>query len=246
MIIETNGRRRSQTWFLPSGITFSDVIAAYKPLGASSEAASLINLASPGTNNLTKTGSPSWAAATGWAIPGSINNGYYASGITTFTSVFVRYSNVITGQDVYKDACGCVVSTNSNFSIRNVYPQSSSVNFYQSTPGFLTSDKSYTPIQKLHYDGGYAYFYPAGVSGVSNNIVYFNGAEAGADPGYGMGTVNNGYSVNLNHSYLKIGNFFVLNTPISYASYKIQAICFYNKILSSSQISELSSSMANL
>lgn len=231
-------------WWMPAGITLADVIAAYKPLGASTEASSRINLANPGQHDLEKIGNPAWTAAAGWAIPAVINAGYYASGIATFASMFVKYSDVPTGRNVSGQACGCAMSSNRNFFLRTVHPQSDG-NFYDSTPGFLTTTKTYNPMQPLHFNGDYAYFYPSGVLGLSENTVYFNGGTA-SDPGWGMGALSNYYSVALNHNYLKIGNFLVLNAAVSWAAYKIQAICFYSTTLSAAQILELCASMAGL
>lgn len=57
------------TWWLPDGITTGDVLGAYQA-NAASYAASKVNLANPGTNNLTSAVlDPSWSTA-GWYFEG--------------------------------------------------------------------------------------------------------------------------------------------------------------------------------
>ena len=55
-------------WWLAGGISAANVVAAYQPKGAASLAASYVNLANPGTNNLTAPAAPTWNAATGWTF----------------------------------------------------------------------------------------------------------------------------------------------------------------------------------
>lgn len=70
-------------------------IAAYQAIGASSYAASKINLANPGTYDLVEGNAPSFATATGWAGDGIAN--YLKTGITCLQrshSFMVRFSDV--------------------------------------------------------------------------------------------------------------------------------------------------------
>ena len=53
-------------WYLAGGINNSDVLCAFDFVNAASEAASLVNLANPGTNDLTKVSTPIWTAGLGW------------------------------------------------------------------------------------------------------------------------------------------------------------------------------------
>lgn len=60
-----------ESWWLSGGVSASDCLAAYQSIGADSYAASKINLANPGTYDITNGASfPSWNAATGWTFDG--------------------------------------------------------------------------------------------------------------------------------------------------------------------------------
>ena len=53
-------------WYLAGGVSAANCIAAWQPKGAASLAASYVNLANPGTYNLTGTTPPTWNASDGW------------------------------------------------------------------------------------------------------------------------------------------------------------------------------------
>src|SRR4030042_426783 len=56
-------------WYLSGSIPRANCIAAYQPKGADSYAASKVNIANPGTYNLSDGAAfPTWAAATGWTF----------------------------------------------------------------------------------------------------------------------------------------------------------------------------------
>jgi N-acetylneuraminic acid mutarotase len=59
------------TWHLSGGILTSEVVAAYQPLGAPSQAASYANVNSPGTYDAFPEIEPAWSTAGGWAFNGS-------------------------------------------------------------------------------------------------------------------------------------------------------------------------------
>ena len=56
----------SGLWWLAGGVAKANVFGAYQGKGAGSYAASKSNLNAPGTNDLTETGPPDWAAGVGW------------------------------------------------------------------------------------------------------------------------------------------------------------------------------------
>lgn len=80
----------SSNWWEVSGKT---CVAAYQPKGAASYAASLVNLANPGTYNATEGSAPAWASATGWtfALGNYLTAGFTAdytwTGICQFATV---------------------------------------------------------------------------------------------------------------------------------------------------------------
>ena len=82
-------------WYLQGGIAAGNCIAAYKPKGATSQAAALVNLANPGTYNaISGTKAPTWAAATGWSFNEGDGQQYIRTGIIfpdANHSVIVRF-----------------------------------------------------------------------------------------------------------------------------------------------------------
>lgn len=68
MFISALHRREHHDWWLAGGVSPSDVLGAYQPVGAADDTAALINLNNPGTNTLTP-GTPNsalWSVTTGW------------------------------------------------------------------------------------------------------------------------------------------------------------------------------------
>lgn len=84
-------------WWLGGGLIDSgDVVAAYRAIGAASQAASKVNLANPGTFDLSDGAStPTWNATDGWVWAGS-GAAHYNSGWTVVDpcSVMFRYSGI--------------------------------------------------------------------------------------------------------------------------------------------------------
>jgi hypothetical protein len=80
-------------WWEAGGAT--GCIAAYQAKGAASYAASKINLANPGTYDLTEGSAPSWATGTGWTFDGTtqyLKTGMMWGGTEAWT-VLVQFSN---------------------------------------------------------------------------------------------------------------------------------------------------------
>lgn len=84
-------------WWEVAGQT---CVAAYQAIGAASLEASYVNLANPGTYDLTTTAAPSWDASTGWTFDGAttfLNTGYTPS-VTQARALIVRYTKTGTGR----------------------------------------------------------------------------------------------------------------------------------------------------
>lgn len=82
----------ANNWWEVAGKT---CLVAYQPKGAASYAASLVNLANPGTDDATEGVAPSWDATDGWTFNGStqyLNTGV-GPGVVNAASVFIRYSD---------------------------------------------------------------------------------------------------------------------------------------------------------
>lgn len=72
-------------WYLAGGINPSAVVGAYKFAGVTSEAASLVNLVSPGTDDLLKVSTPVWNKTLGW---GGFSQTKYLTGPTYKTKTY--------------------------------------------------------------------------------------------------------------------------------------------------------------
>ena len=74
-------QRADTSWWLTGGIPAANCIAAYRAEGASSYATSKVNLANPGTYNLTPSTYMSWESMTGWWFVATLPK-YFSTGIT--------------------------------------------------------------------------------------------------------------------------------------------------------------------
>lgn len=75
-------------WWLSGGIPSSECVAAYRFRGADSQAGSLLNLAISGTWDMSVSGTPTWASATGWTFGANNTDrlGAGAAGVTGLTA----------------------------------------------------------------------------------------------------------------------------------------------------------------
>lgn len=92
------GGGASGPWWLAGGIDPANVAAVWQPKGAASLAASYVNLANPGTFDLTVGKAPSFDPSVGWTFNGT--DQYLKTGILADLSsygVLVRFSAVSAG-----------------------------------------------------------------------------------------------------------------------------------------------------
>jgi len=82
-------------WYRAGGIPAANCIGAYKALGTGNIAASYVNLANPGTYDLTTASAPTFDASYGWAFDGISQ--YLGSGIVPVNnqtwSMAIRYTD---------------------------------------------------------------------------------------------------------------------------------------------------------
>lgn len=80
-------------WYLSGGISAANCIAAYQAKAVADQAASYVNLANPGTYNLTTTAAPTWDTVTGWTFDGATQ--FLKTGITPTStySMIARFAN---------------------------------------------------------------------------------------------------------------------------------------------------------
>ena len=98
-ILQYSGGGIILPWYLSGGVTPANCIAVYQAKGAASYAASLVNLKTPGTCDLTETnGAVTWDAVNGFQFVAAgtkaLDTGILANGTT---SVFVRFAGAASG-----------------------------------------------------------------------------------------------------------------------------------------------------
>ena len=100
-------------WWHGKDISDAVTLGAYQPLGSASQAAALVNLDSPGTNDATEAATIGWAANTGWDF--SAGTGYitlpFDMPLDGTVSIFIRFSTVSSGSVIGIEQAG------SNFGI---------------------------------------------------------------------------------------------------------------------------------
>lgn len=85
--------RRSSPWYLALGVTAADLLSAWQPKGAPSQAASYSPIAGTILSDLSTTSAPTWSAESGWTFDG-IDQHLLAEalGLSNNISVVVRFS----------------------------------------------------------------------------------------------------------------------------------------------------------
>ncbi len=211
------GKQTSATpWWLSGGIAADNCVAAYQPKGAASYAASKINLASPGINNLIDGANyPTWNSTDGWMGDGTqyLRCTALPTGDQTY-SAFIRISNII------------LVDLKVMFGVYNsgeggLYIQSNST-----TKNFLTGTKALSKAERN----------TSGVYGIAGKTAYYNGAGAG-DIATGTGSDP---TVDMLIFALRRG------TPQQIITAHIQAFAMYNATISAAQVAALTAAMAAL
>lgn len=89
------GARAATPWYLAGGLlSAAQVVASYQAIGAASAAASYVNLANPGTYDLTTDAAPTFDTADGWT--GNGTSQYLDTGFVpnANTCILIRFSNV--------------------------------------------------------------------------------------------------------------------------------------------------------
>ena len=102
-------------WWLAGGIPRQNGIAAYQPKGASSQAASYVNLATPGLYDCTVGNAPAWAVTTGWTFDGT--DDYLVTGVIPEADQTWSMIAKFSGVSKTKGLIGAEVGTNGRFYI---------------------------------------------------------------------------------------------------------------------------------
>lgn len=221
---------RAEQWWLPNGILPSNVIAAYQFKGVASEASALLNLNNTAVYSLTKVGGTvTWNQSTGFYIPATVGYGLNNASITSFSSVFARFSDAANGNyysAIVSPALGYTLMAKAAFENNGAQ--------YRNSVGI--ADQSSSP--GTGYYG--ATYYSYGVLGWNrtSRLVYVNGVSQSLT-GFANAYISN-------PTYILIGQGRLSPNITSFTSYNLQAVAFYNTELTADQVVQLSSSMAAL
>ena len=96
-----NAKAAAVPWYLAGGIAASACVAAYQPKGAVSFNASLVNIANPGTLNITQYISPTWNTSAGWTGGAGAYLLVPYVGINQNTTIIARYTNSVTSYCIF-------------------------------------------------------------------------------------------------------------------------------------------------
>lgn len=202
-------------WWEPSG-SFT-CVAAYQAKGAASKAASLVNLANPGTNDLTETGTVTWATGTGWSA--FATNKHFSTGITPANgyTLIVRFAD---GSGTTQMSVAGEENTST------------------------ATDLAISPVRgsaddRLYYHGGVAILGVRTYSGVlcvAGGACYIDGVYEGATGAWsGTATLP-----------VFIGCINYNGTPSIAWNGSIQAIALYSTTLDATQVAEITDNMEAL
>lgn len=206
-------------WYLKGGVALADCVAAYQPKGATSLAASYINLANPGTNNAAAGEAPSFDAATGWTFNGSSQ--WLATSINAAAgqTIIVRFSDV--ANNAAADA-GTLFGA------------------------FHSAGRLFVGVARTANNyAQYGYGNTAGVSvapGLTSGVLALNSA-AGYRNGAAEYTPTGTFTT---ASPVYIGVIRISGTSYSLLNGKIQAAALYNTILTAPQVAAITTAMAAL
>lgn len=203
-------------WWLAGGVDPGDCIAAYQPKGAASYAASKVNLANPGTYNVTPGSDPSWSAANGWEFSGTqwLDTGITPAGDQSWTCI-VRFSSA--SGDERPLLCTVQDTDSHHYEIAANW----------SNAGVFVA-----------YSGKQRYSSPAlssGVLALAGRQCYLDGSTYMAK--LDSATVSIATTIHIADSYRRVA------MPINFGDRNIQAVAVYNKTLSAIQIVTLTAAM---
>jgi hypothetical protein len=204
------------SWWLAGGISASNAVAVYQPVGADDLADSYVNLANPGTYDATPGVAPTWDAVNGWTFNGTTQ--YLDSGVVPASgwSMIVRFS------DVSLPATCWMIGVDSADNAR----------FYLS-PTFTA--------KRLYGSGGLKLVSSAvesGIMAISGQQPYFNGLTDGSTTDAWDTTQTNSIFIGCLHETDGDPNFFLNG--------KIQAVAIYNTTLTPAQVAAVTAGMQAL
>ena len=212
-------RSVSVPWWLLGGIAAADCVAAYQPKGAASYSASKVNLVNPGTNDAADGNAPGWSTENGWELVKWLKHYLITTIIPSQNfSVVVRYANTVTSGNT-NQIFGSYNGTSTRFYIANQYVDSNTMRWGYGSAIHNIGTPNISAVAALCGGAGY-------VNGTS--VVSPTGTWSGIGRAITIGCLNN------NGIYQ------------DYFGGYIQAIVFYNTILSAAQAAAVSAAVAAL
>ena len=207
-------------WYLAGGISAANCIGAYQAKGAADLAASYVNLANPGTYDLTAGNAPAFDAADGWTFT-ILNATYLITGITpdvntSFAwSVAVRFSNASgsTNNWLFGSANTSGGTSRLELIVRPATPRTSFIH-------------GQTQIDVAEAN-------TSGVDVIAGNKGYIDTVEKATFSTLGNGTALAMFIGARNNN----------GSAAGYFTGKIQAIAFYDTVLTTTQIGLLTTAM---
>ncbi|MEI6462091.1 MAG: LamG-like jellyroll fold domain-containing protein [bacterium] len=216
----TNDGWDKNTWYLQGGVATANVLAAYQAQGVSSQANSYVNLANPGTYDLTAGVAPAWASNTGWTFNGTSQ--YLKNGLTLASNYTVIYQFVSGSQgSSYRQAFGYYTSGTDQYILSPTHQTGGNQHLFAAGSGGYTASPALS----------------SGVIAAAGTQFYLNGAAEGSaiTPGGTVGT--EGYI----GAVRGVGGFSVNNWTGS-----IGAFVIYNTTLTAQQVAAVSAAMNNV
>jgi hypothetical protein len=203
-------------WYTVAGHT---CIAAYQPIGAASYAASLVNLANPGTYDAVDGVAPSWDAGTGWTFDGS--DDYLTTGVIPAAgySVLVQFTNAGAAND--KMILGLFQDVDKRFGF--------APHFEWGYNGVYYAAGDFVGVSPYITDGNL---------GIAGQTAYRNGVADGGAIGGSISTTGDVY-IGARHRVDTAG-------VDSYCAVEVQAVVFYADTLDATEMATVAAAMAAL
>jgi hypothetical protein len=202
-------------WYLSGGVAAANCLGAYRGKGAASKAASLVNLANPGTYDLVDVNTVTWSAQVGWS---GANTKMLKTGIIPGTSL--NYTMIICFDDGGSGTTGCLIGANT-IGAFYIFPNSSGKRkyFYQGGTGGAGNQ----------IDG----VKTSGVLAIAGTNCYYNGQPDG--------TLSQGSNISTPEIYL-LGRNNAGAISNEYLGNEIAA-AIYNTVLTDAQVLAISAAM---
>lgn len=234
-------------WYLSGDVDPSNVIAAYQAKGAADYDTSKINLANPGTHNLTDVSAPTWNTSDGWIFDGTqaLNTGLRSAqlGRGKTCSFIVRYS-AIPADDAGHAILGGQYENSSGSDIPTISAEIYLASEFPPTRGVLISFDEGVG----NWNAPEALGNAAGVVCLAGTKQYYN---ASMIEDHGNNVFSWDVSVDISPVYIGALNYEFEEEPGVYSPYswligKVQAVAFYSSILTVEQVTAITAAIQAL